>query len=94
MAQKKIMRHASALKAKRQNVVRRAKNSSTRSRIRNLAAAVLKAVADKNKEQAQSTFRQAQSAWRKAAKNNVVHPNTADRQISRLSQRVASLAKS
>lgn len=91
---KKTMRHASALKAKRQNIVRKASNSQTRNRIRTLTKSVLKAVTEKNNTLAQSKFKEAQSAWQKAAKRNIFHKNTAGRQIAKMASRLAVLSKS
>lgn len=94
MANKKTMRHASALKAHRQNIVRRAKNVQVRSRVKTLTKQALQAISDKNKEGAQSAFLSAQSALQRAAKRRIIHPNAASRQISRISARLASLTKS
>jgi len=88
------MRHASALKAKRQNIARRSTNSQIRSRVRNLTRAVEKAISEKNVELAKSNFKIAQSEWRKAAKRNIFHANSASRHISRMATHVAALAKS
>lgn len=90
---KKTMRHASALKAGRQSEARRAKNFQVRSRVRTLTTLVLKAINEKNAEAAKKNFREAQSAWQKAAKQGVFHANVAARKISRLASRMATLAK-
>ena len=91
---KKIMRHASALKAKRQNIARKAKNFQIRNRVRTLTKKVMEAIADKNKEAAAERFKIAQSAWKKAAKTNIFHPNAAARQISKRAKRIAAIGKS
>ncbi|OVE77091.1 30S ribosomal protein S20 [bacterium F11] len=87
------MRHASALKAKRQNIERRNHNFKIRHQVRTLTKNVLKAISEKNVDKAKNQFRIAQSAWKKAANRNIVHQNAANRQISRLADRIALLAK-
>ena len=87
---KKTMRHASALKAKRQNKTRRAINFKTRHSIRTLSKNVLQALSEKNVEKAKTKFKAAQAAWKKAANKNVVHQNAANRQISKLASKIAS----
>lgn len=91
---KKITRHASALKAKRQNIVQRTRNQKVRSRARHFSANVLKAIAAKNADEAHKQFKLAQSAWMKAAKRKAFHKNAANRHISRLTSQLATLAKS
>ena len=93
MAKKKTMRHASALKAKRQNVARKADNFQVRSKVRTLTNSVMKAISEKNLDQAKTQFKKAQSAWRKSAKSNIFHINTASRQIARMASRLSKLAK-
>jgi small subunit ribosomal protein S20 len=90
---KKTMRHASALKARRQSLERRDQNFQIRSKVRTLTALVLKAVTEKNADAAKTSFRVAQSAWQKAAKQGVFHHNVAARKISRLASRLATLAR-
>lgn len=93
MATKKIMRHASGLKAHRQSLKRQAQNYQVRSRVRTLTNGVLKAIGEKNIELAKKGFLEAQSAWKKAANKGVFHENAASRTISRLASRLAVLAK-
>jgi small subunit ribosomal protein S20 len=90
---KKVMRHASALKARRQSLARRIKNVQVRSKVRTLTSSVLKAIEAKNAEVAKSAFRTAQAAWAKAAKQGVFTKNAASRKISRLASRLAAIAK-
>jgi len=93
MAQAKTMRHASALKAHRKSLARQAQNARVRSRVRTLTNNVLKALSEKNIDSAKTQFKVAQSAWQKAAKKGVFHANVASRKISRLSNRIQTLAK-
>lgn len=90
---KKTMRHASALKAGRQAEVARKQNFQVRSKVRTLTNLVVKAINEKNADAAKQSFRVAQSAWQKAAKQGVFHSNVAARKISRLATRLATLAK-
>jgi small subunit ribosomal protein S20 len=89
----KVMRHASALKAHRQSLVRKARNYQVRNRVRTLTSRVLKDIAEKNLEAAQVSFKVAQSAWQKASKTGVFDRNAASRKISRLASKIASLKK-
>lgn len=93
MPKKKTMRHASALKARRQSIARRAQNNQVRSKVRTLTKNVFKAISEKNIEVAKSQFKLAQSAWRKAAKRNIFHKNAASKHISRMATRLAALSK-
>lgn len=94
MAAKKIMRHASALKAHRKSLVHQQQNTQMRSAVRTLTNKVLKAVSEKKIDEAKAQFQVAQAAWHKAAKNGIFHDKAVSRKISRLASRVQSLAKS
>lgn len=89
---KKTMRHASALKAHRKSLIRRDQNFEVRSRVRTLTSKVLKAIKEKNATVAKESFVIAQSAWKKAANKGVFHHNAANRNISKLASRLASLS--
>ena len=93
MAQKKTMRHASGKKALRQSVARRAQNMTVRNKVRTLTGYVLKELDAKNLDGAKTKFKAAQAALQKAAKRGIVAKNAASRKISRLSARIAALAK-
>lgn len=90
---KKIMRHASALKAHRKSLVLREKNVRVRSNVRTLTSKVLSAIRSKNLESAKKAFVQAQSAWQKAAKTGIFSKNLASRKISRMASQIAGLSK-
>ena len=92
MAQKKIMRHASGLKALRQAEARRTQNTAVRNRVRTLTSGVLKEIEAKNLSGAKTKFAEAQSAWQKAAQRGIVTANSASRKISRLAARIAALS--
>ncbi len=90
---KKTMRHASALKAHRQSLAHRLKNTQIRSRVRTLTNKAIKDLQEKKLDAAKASFRVAQSAWQKAAKHGVFSKNAAARKISSLSSRLAALTK-
>jgi small subunit ribosomal protein S20 len=84
-----VASHASALKAHRQNVIRRERNRQLRSRLRGALKAIRAAV-DKNdfdavKEQLKETV----SLVDRMASKGIIHRNAAARYKSRLSSRVA-----
>ena len=83
--------HKSALKRARQNVSRRMRNRSTKSRIKNVVKNLRLAVDDNTGEVAKSELNTAKSAIDKAAKKGVIHRKTAARKISRLSKFVNTL---
>lgn len=93
MAKGKVKRHASALKAKRQALARKAHNYQVRSRVRTLTGKVLKEIAAKNADAAKAAFRVAQSAWQKAAKRGIFPKAAASRKISALASRISALSK-
>jgi small subunit ribosomal protein S20 len=90
---KKIMRHASGLKAHRKSVVRQAQNYQVRHRLRTLTNSVLEAIGQKNVEAAKKAFVVVQSEWSKAAQRGVYHSNAAARSMSRLAARMSVLSK-
>ena len=92
MAKLKTGRHTSALKENRKAIKRTARNSSQRSRIRNIVGKIEAAVANKDKAAASTMLKTAFSEWDKAAKKNVIHSNAAANQKARLSKLVSSIA--
>jgi small subunit ribosomal protein S20 len=85
---------ASAKKRLRQNKIRRDRNRANRSRVRNMCKKVLKAVAEGNVEQAETSFAEAIKALDKAGSAKLIHRNTADRKKSRLSAMIRKLKQS
>ena len=85
--------HKSALKRARQNDIRRLRNKSTRTRVKNVVKDVRQAVADQSGADAAAELNTAKSAIDKAAKKGVIHHNTAARKISRLTKRVIAAHK-
>jgi small subunit ribosomal protein S20 len=87
-----LANHKSALKRARQNEVRRIRNKSTKTRIKNIVKDVRLAVSDKSKESALTKLDTAKSVIDKAAKKGVIHKKTASRKISRLSKNVNAIS--
>lgn len=84
--------HKSAEKRARQNLNRRLRNKSSKTRIKNVVKEVQDAVDENSMETAQTKLSAAKSAIDKAAKKGVIHKNTAARKISRLSKRVDAIS--
>ena len=80
--------HKSALKRARQNEIRRLRNKSTKTRVKNIVKSVRLSVNEKSKEAVLSELITAQSIIDNAAKKGVIHKKTASRKISRLSKLV------
>jgi small subunit ribosomal protein S20 len=85
-----VASHASALKAHRQNVVRRERNRQLRSRLR-AALKAIRAAVDKNEFDAvKDQLNEAVSLVDRMASKGIIHKNAAARYKSRLSKRVAT----
>ena len=80
--------HKSAEKRARQNIKRRIRNKSVKTRIKHLTKGVRLAVDESSKEAAQSSLVKVQSAIDNATKKGVIHKKTAARKVSRLSKLV------
>jgi small subunit ribosomal protein S20 len=81
-------RNKSALKANRQNIVRREANRQLRSKLRT-GLKKLRAAAGDNKDEAGAALRGTQSLVDKMAAKGIIHRNTAARYKSRLAARVS-----
>lgn len=81
----------SAKKRLRQNVKRNLYNKSIKSAVRTQRKKFLAAVAAGNADAAETEFRKAVKAFRKAAAKNVIHANAASRNESRLALRLNAL---
>ncbi len=79
--------HKSALKRARQNVVRRTRNRSNRTRVKNVVKDV-RLAAKGGTENIQERLDVAQSVIDKAAKKGAIHKRTAARKVSRLTRLV------
>ncbi len=81
-------RNKSALKANRQNVVRREANRQLRSKLRTGLKRIRAAAAGTDKTAARTALGEAQSLVDKMAAKGIIHRNTAARHKSRLTARV------
>jgi small subunit ribosomal protein S20 len=81
--------HASALKAHRQNVVRREHNRQLRSRLRGALRDIRAAIDAGDPQQVKDALRGTISLVDKMAGKGVIHRNAASRYKSRLAKRVS-----
>ena len=80
--------HASALKAHRQNIVRRERNRQMRTRLRSPLRSVRTAIDAGDPAQVKGALKDTISLVDKMASKGIIHRNTAGRYKSRLSARV------
>ena len=66
--------HKSAIKRTRQNEVRRMRNKTVRTRVKNVVKSVRMAAGEKGREEAAAELNAAKSVIAKAAKKGVLHP--------------------
>jgi len=78
-----LANHKSAKKRAKQSQVRRLRNKSIKTTLKNLEKN-LKAAKEANSDNQNEIMRQTQSALHKAAKKGIIHKKTASRKISRL----------
>jgi small subunit ribosomal protein S20 len=83
---------SSAKKATRKIARRAAVNKTRRSRVRTYVRKVEEALAAGDKAAAEAAFQVAQPELMRAATKGVIHKNTASRKVSRLAQRLKTLA--
>jgi len=81
-----LANHKSALKRARQNEIRRIRNKSVKTRVKNIVKDLKLAIDGESKETVPEKLNAAKSAVDKAAKKGVLHRRTAARKISRLSR--------
>jgi len=84
-----VASHDSALKAHRQNVVRREHNRQLRTRLRRALRDIRAAIDEGDMTQVQDALRSTVSLVDKMAGKGLIHRNTAARYKSRLATRVA-----
>lgn len=82
----------SAKKRARQTPKRTAVNHARKNRIRSFTRKVEEALASGNKDEALKALKIAEPEMMRGASKGVVHRNTAQRKISRLTKRAAKLA--
>ncbi|CAG7591585.1 MAG: 30S ribosomal protein S20 [Candidatus Midichloria sp.] len=83
--------HKSALKAHKQSVIRAARNSSVRSRVKTFSNKVIAAVNSGSFESSVQSLRVAESEIMKSVTKGVLKLNTAARKVSKLAKKVKSL---
>ena len=83
----------SARKAVRQIARRTEVNKARRSRVRNAVRQVEDAISAGDRNKALAAMKQAEPELMRAARNGQVHKNAASRKVSRLTKRIAKLAK-
>jgi small subunit ribosomal protein S20 len=88
-----LAKHASALKAQRQNVKQRARNRKNVSQLKTQVKKLRSAVAAGDAEAARAALSQTVGVIDRAAKKGVIHDNAAARFKSRLTRRVNGLSK-
>jgi small subunit ribosomal protein S20 len=84
----------SVLKRARQTKELTLKNRAAKNTLKTLSKNVEKEVSDKNAEAAQAALKKIISEIDKAARKNLIHRNTASRNISRLTRLVNSILPS
>jgi small subunit ribosomal protein S20 len=83
----------SARKATRKIARRTIVNKSRRSLLRNSVRKIEEAIASGDRTAALAAFKEAEPVIMRSAQRGVVHKNNASRKVSRLSHRIAKLAK-
>lgn len=83
-----VASHASALKAHRQNVIRRERNRQLRSRLRNALRAIREAIDKDDLKTAQGQLKVTTSLIDRMVTKGTIHKNAASRYKSRLQTRV------
>ena len=86
-----MAKHASALKAQRQNLRARARNRKNLSQLKTQVKKLRSAVASGNGDAAAALLSETVSVIDRAAKKGVIHDNAASRFKSRLTRRVNSV---
>jgi small subunit ribosomal protein S20 len=84
---------SSAKKATRKIARRTVINKTRRSRLRNYVGKVEEAIATGDRGQALAALNEAEPVIMRAAQQGIVHKNSASRKVSRLTHRIAALAK-
>jgi small subunit ribosomal protein S20 len=83
----------SAKKANRKIGRRTVVNKSRRSLVRSTWRSVEEAIASGDAKNAETALRAAESQTKRAVTKGVLHKNTADRKVSRLTQRVKAISR-
>lgn len=86
--------HKSAIKKMRQDEVRRLRNKSYKTRVKNVVKDVEAAIQAQDKEVAEKAFHEAVSVIDRVASKGIIHKNNAARKKSRLAKKVNALTAS
>lgn len=81
----------SATKAMRQSIRRRKRNITTKDKFKSAVKEVKKLITAGKKAEAAEAMKKAMSTLDKAAKNGVIHKNTASRRKSRMAKAIAKI---
>ena len=84
--------HKSALKRARQNDIRRLRNKSVKTKIKNVVKELRLSASETSKEETLKKLDMAKSSIDRASQKGVIHKKTASRKISRLSKLVNSIS--
>ncbi len=84
--------HKSAAKRMRQNKKRYMRNKAYRTRLKNVIRTVREKIEDKNLEEAQKAFKQAEKTINHIASKGVIHKNKASRLTSKLARAIHKLS--
>jgi len=87
-----LANHKSAIKRARQSEIKRIRNRSYKTRVKNAVKGVRSAIAESSPEQAGQRLTEAVSIIQKTAGRGIIHKKTAARKISRLSRQVNRIA--
>jgi small subunit ribosomal protein S20 len=82
----------SARKRIRQNIVRTARNTARKSRMRTFIKKVEMAIAGGDNQAARAALQAAQPEMQRAAGKGVIHKNTVARKLSRMTARIKALS--
>jgi small subunit ribosomal protein S20 len=86
--------HKSAIKKMRQDEVRRLRNKSYKTRVKNVIKSVEAAIKEQKREAAEKALHEAISVIDQVASKGIIHKNNAARKKSRLTKKVNALAAS
>ena len=84
--------HKSALKRARQNDIRRLRNKSVKTKIKNVVKELRLSASETSKEETLKKLDMAKSSIDRASQKGVIHKKTASRKISRLSKLTNSIS--
>jgi len=86
-----LANHKSAIKRARQAEIRRLRNKSNRTRVKNVVKRVRAAINEKSPEAARAALTAAIPVIHKAAQKGAIHHRNASRKISRLTRHVNAI---